>query len=191
MSDENEVVDAEAGIAAPVVTDPPEVEAVLVDDVVADDPENDGWEDPAPAEVIDPDSAAAGAAAAEQDAPDAPRLPRGWLETRIEEILKGIAAGGIAVPDGQLLTPHFLAKKLAELDATKEPSTGAVSAVFDRWVKCGAAVMAEKPYRFDGFTHAATEQGIPALKAATKAAKKAAAAPAAPVDGPGDALAGG
>lgn len=200
MQDETDVVDAEAGIAAPVVEYPqdaqPEAEAApqhvegeqVVGPAEGDDPlletthfgesedvadpviEDDGWEDP------DPTGADALAAA---DAPDEPRRPRGWLETDIERLLGAIETGEVPITEGQKLTPHFIAKKLTEVESlAKEPSTGAVSAVFDRWVKIGAANMAEKPYAFLSFTPAARTEGIAALKAQVKEAKKEAAAAA-------------
>jgi len=122
-----------------------------------------------------------------------PRRPRGWLESDIKRLLDKVISGDVAGPtdaesgDALPLTPHRVAKLLAETEGlSKAPSVGAVSSVFDRWVKLDVVTMNEKPYSFGGFTNGAEAPGTDAIEAAKvaqaearkaqKAAEKAAAA---------------
>lgn len=161
----------------------PETEAIAAPQVeypeAQVEDENEGWEDPAPVESLGQgDSAVATETPATPAAPAPASVPeerrsRGWLEALVEKLLKNIKSGALVVDDA-LLTPHFVSKKLTEVEGLpKAPSTGAVSAVFDRWVKIAAATMQEHPYAFIDFTDDAKVNGIAALKAAGKAAVSA------------------
>jgi hypothetical protein len=99
------------------------------------------------------------------------------LENAVYEVLSDMESGAVARPD-EPVTPHRIGLLLVEQNKTdKAPSTGAVAAVLDRWVKIGAIVTSTKPYAWVGFTDAARNDGIAALK---KAAKPAPATPEAP-----------
>lgn len=143
---------AEAGLAeapaAPVVVEP---DGSPVPDL-----------DPIPVPPADAD------ADATPDAkPARARSERGALESQVEALVKKYDGTGV------VLTPHKVAHLLAEDGVRdKAPSSGAVSAVFDRWKACGAATFSTKPYAFTEFTAAAKADGIAACKAAHKAANK-------------------
>jgi hypothetical protein len=70
-----------------------------------------------------------------------------------------------------LCTPAWLAEEIAYDQAIKAPSVGAISAIFDRWVKLGFARVAKKPTRFLGYTDEGRELGLDGLKARAKRAR--------------------
>jgi len=165
-----EAGDGSEGIAAPVVADPP-VEAVEAVEEQQD--EIDGWEDPEPAHASteSPEEPPT----EEEQLDDDERRPRGWLESDIEKLIKAIQSGEVTIdPVGAPLTPHLLSKTLTNVEGlAKAPSTGAVSAVLDRWVNVGAAETSSRPYAFVDFTPQAKEHGIAGLKQAIKDQRKA------------------
>lgn len=69
-------------------------------------------------------------------------------------------------------TPAYLAEQIAKSQGIKPPSVGAISAVFDRWVKIGFAVCEKKPTRFLKYTPAGVEYGLEEMKARSKRAHK-------------------
>ncbi len=115
---------------------------------------------------------------------------RGGLEAEVKRICDEFVTGKFALPEGEVLTPHFIAKRIKEDEGTDEaPSTGAVAAALDRWAEIGFAEITEKPKAFVDYTEAGRDQGLTTLKAASaerkrairsaaKAAEKAASAPA-------------
>lgn len=65
-------------------------------------------------------------------------------------------------------TPAWISKNIAHDEAIPPPSVGAISAVFDRWVKLGFAVIEKKPTRFTGFTPEGERLGLDKMKANAK-----------------------
>ena len=113
------------------------------------------------------------AAGADTNAPTKDRRPRGWLEVDVKKVTDQFVTGEIKVENGQFLTPHRISRLVQSLDSLPEPpSTGAVSAVLNRWVKLGFAQTNDKPYAFVDYTQAGREHGLTALKAQRSAALK-------------------
>ena len=73
-------------------------------------------------------------------------------------------------------TPAYLAEKIAETEGIKAPSVGAISAVFDRWVKIGFADCQKKPTRFVGYTEQGKRLGLEGCKEKAKRARRSAEA---------------
>jgi hypothetical protein len=64
-----------------------------------------------------------------------------------------------------LCTPAWLSEEIADDQAIKPPSVGAISAIFDRWTKLGFAKIAKKPTRFLGYTDEGKKLGLDGMKA--------------------------
>lgn len=145
--------------------------------------------DPTPeAEVVTAD-AGEGTPPADADEAKA-RRGRGGLEAEVKRTCDAFVNGTLTVPEGELLTPHRIAKNIKE-SGSEKASTGAVAAVLARWKEYGYAVLNEKPLAFTDYTDAARDEGLTALKAASaerkraaRAAAKAAEAPAQPAPAP-------
>lgn len=102
----------------------------------------------------------------------ADRRPRGWLETDVKHITDDFVTGNIKLEDGEFLTPHRVSKLVQKFDCLDEaPSTGAVAAVFERWIELGFMVANEKPFAFLDYTEEGRAQGLTAMKAARRSAK--------------------
>jgi hypothetical protein len=69
-------------------------------------------------------------------------------------------------------TPAWLAEEIAAAQAIKAPSVGAISAVFERWIKLGFAVIEKKPTRFVSYTDEGIKLGLEGLKARSKRTKQ-------------------
>ncbi len=65
-------------------------------------------------------------------------------------------------------TPVYVADDIAREQGINPPSTGAITAVLDRWVKIGFAVVERKPVRFINYTPEGIEQGLEVLKLKSK-----------------------
>jgi hypothetical protein len=66
-------------------------------------------------------------------------------------------------------TPQWVSERiLAEGVTTKSPSTGAIDAVFKRWIEIGYANIGSKPTRFVSFTVAGIKDGLEVMKARAK-----------------------
>lgn len=63
-----------------------------------------------------------------------------------------------------LCTPSYLSVEIGRDQGITPPSVGAISAVFDRWVKLGFAVIAKKPTRFVGYTEDGVKLGLEKMK---------------------------
>lgn len=161
----------------------------VVDDASTEAPEVTDGTDAAGAEVVDytpddPKTDTPPADAEGESAPEKSRRPRGWLETDVKSITDKFVTGEITLTpkEGEtevFLTPHRVAKLVKEMDGLDEaPSTGAVAAVFNRWVECGFIETHSKPFAFKDYTEAGREQGLTALKDARKAKAKEARAAA-------------
>lgn len=92
---------------------------------------------------------------------------RGQLEDQVLEVVTEWL-----IDASELCTPSFISWEIARVHKTKEPSTGAISAVFDRWVKYGYAVIGTKPLRFVGLTDEGQARGVEYLKARYKREKR-------------------
>lgn len=146
---------------------------------------------PAPASAGEPAPTPPPAPADEPEA-KTNRRGRGELEADVKVICDQFVTGAIALGEGEFLTAHKIANRVKELRALEDPpSSGAVTAVLERWAEVGYATLNEKPKAFSDYTDAGRTEGLTALKAkraeekrseraATKLANKAAAAAAAP-----------
>lgn len=100
------------------------------------------------------------------------RRPRGWLETDVKHITDDFVMGNIKLEDGEFLTPHRVSKLVQKFDCLDEaPSTGAVAAVFQRWIDVGFMVANDKPFAFLDYTEEGRAQGLTAMKAARRTEK--------------------
>jgi hypothetical protein len=80
-----------------------------------------------------------------------------WVKTKCDEWL---------VEKYQTMcTPSWISEEIGHDQAIKPPSVGAISAVFDRWVKLGFAVVAKKPTRFLHYTDEGKRLGLDGMKA--------------------------
>ena len=68
-------------------------------------------------------------------------------------------------------TPAWISEEIAKEQGIKPPSVGAISAVFDRWVKLGFAVIEKKPVRFTRYTPDGIWRGLEGLKVDAKRKK--------------------
>lgn len=91
---------------------------------------------------------------------------RGQVESAVKRITDAFMSGKIETPDGRPLTPYICAKMIQENDGLDVmPSSGSVSAVFDRWKAIGFAKIGGKPFAFTGYTVKGLELGLAELKA--------------------------
>ena len=72
-------------------------------------------------------------------------------------------------------TPAYLSEEIGRVQGIKPPSVGAISAVFERWVKMGFANIEKKPTRFVSYTADGIRLGLDGCKDKAKRAKAAAA----------------
>jgi hypothetical protein len=72
--------------------------------------------------------------------------------------------------------PKLVAERIAIMNQTEEPSTGAINAVWDRWERLGFAKQEKKPSRFVEFTMDGSHQTLEMLKRRAKGEKKRASA---------------
>lgn len=111
----------------------------------------------------------------EEAAEDKSRRGRGFLETDVKSVTDKFVTGTVKLADGELLTPHRIARLIKEHDGLdKPPSTGAVANILDAWAEIGFASINEKPKAFLDYTETGREEGLTALKTAASDAKKAA-----------------
>lgn len=84
-----------------------------------------------------------------------PRLPRGYLELDVDHICREYIAGKHTLKEGKFLTPHMVGTLLiAETDGErKRPSSGAIAAVFERWLDLGYAEFRREPFAFIRYTN--------------------------------------
>ena len=83
-----------------------------------------------------------------------PRLPRGYLALDVDIALREYVEGKHPIPEGKYLTPYRVGTILInDTDgAWKRPSTGAISAVFDKFSDAGYIECRREPHAFVGFT---------------------------------------
>lgn len=88
------------------------------------------------------------------------RAARGELEYDVKRAIDIFIVEG---EDGYC-TPSWISTEIGREKGIDPPSTGAVTAVLDRWVACGFAVTAKKPSRFVEYTPEGIELGLDVLK---------------------------
>jgi hypothetical protein len=69
---------------------------------------------------------------------------------------------------GEPCTPSYLAAEISHDQGITPPSVGAISAVFERWVKLGFAVVEKKPTRFVRYTEDGIKYGLEKMKSDAK-----------------------
>lgn len=70
-------------------------------------------------------------------------------------------------------TPPYLAEAIAKTQGLgKQPSVGAISSVFDRWIGIGFAVIGKKPTRFLSYTDEGVKLGLDGLKELRKRTRR-------------------
>jgi hypothetical protein len=73
-------------------------------------------------------------------------------------------------------TPQYLSDEIGRDEGIKPPSVGAISAVFERWIKMGFATIEKKPTRFIGYTPQGIQLGLEGCKDKAKRGKRLAQA---------------
>ena len=96
------------------------------------------------------------------------RSARGELESWTKDVCDEYLVENYKAP----CTPMYVAEQIGKNEGIKPPSSGAVNAVFERWIKMGFAIIEKKPTRFVGYTTAGIELGLDVLKLKIKMAAK-------------------
>lgn len=102
--------------------------------------------------------------------------PRGHLAADVLAICKAYTAGKVKIEGDKPLTPHRVAKLVAERTGGEAPSTGAVAAVFDRWAEYGFALFLDKPKAFKKFSAKGEKEGLEGIILGRRESRKAATA---------------
>lgn len=97
---------------------------------------------------------------------DTGRAAKGALEAQVWEQCVVFAAASIPA------TPKMLAELIADKYHIPTPSTGAIGAVFDRWVALGYAEKSARPVQFLKFTGEGTWEELDWMKAKARKAKR-------------------
>lgn len=95
------------------------------------------------------------------------RAARGGLEAQVWDAC-------FNMPGEDDLTPKQVVDWIADKYKIPTPSTGAVNAVWERWVKLGFATVAKKPNRFTGFSNDGTWEELVRMKGSAKRQAKSA-----------------
>lgn len=82
------------------------------------------------------------------------------------------------MPGDDDLTPKQVSEWIAEKYKVPTPSTGAINAAWERWVKLGFCELGKKPNRFLGFCNAGTWEELQKIKASKKRQEKSSVAAA-------------
>ena len=112
-------------------------------------------------------------------APSSPRTPtckrrKGTLENEVLSICTECAADKY---DWEACTTKLVSEEIRKMTEAEPPSTGAVQAVWERWVKLGFASFEKKPVRFTGFlVDDYSQAALDKLKFTTRQTKKRAKA---------------
>jgi hypothetical protein len=94
------------------------------------------------------------------------RTQRGQLEAWVLEATQRWMSLRLEGQEVPACTPQWLADQIYHTGkVTSLPSTGAIDAVFRRWVAIGYAVTGTKPTRFISFTPAGVKDGLEVMKA--------------------------
>jgi hypothetical protein len=99
----------------------------------------------------------------ETSVPSGQRRPKGILEDQVLQVCAAFAQGNVVFKNNKCLTPYRIAK-IIEFETGFMPSTGAINAVFARWILYQFAVIVKPPIHFDSFTDLAGELSITQLR---------------------------
>lgn len=89
------------------------------------------------------------------------RRARGLLAWDVDMICRKFVTDGIEMPEGQFLTPYFIAKLIKEEDHLEDPpSVGAVSNILNKWEKTGYVICRQEPFAFTRYTELGQELGL-------------------------------
>lgn len=95
------------------------------------------------------------------------RSARGELELMVKQVTDIWAVDNPV----ENCTPGYVATEIAKMHGIKEPSVGAIDAVFKRWEKLGFALVGVKPTRFLGYTPQGIEHTLEGMKEKARLAK--------------------
>lgn len=95
------------------------------------------------------------------------RTARGELEAQVLEVVTEWIIDPYCT-----CTPRFISIEIARVQKIPEPSTGAVNAVLDRWVKYGYCILERTPTRFVALTEAGKIKGLAQIKIEYKRAHR-------------------
>lgn len=91
----------------------------------------------------------------------APLHGKGWLQEAVLDVVEKISTGEIELPENRKATPHIVSKIVQEQRGDENPpSTGAVKAVFDRWVTYGFILTHDQPFAFKDFSAQGRKLGL-------------------------------
>lgn len=97
------------------------------------------------------------------------RSARGELESWVRQATDMWVVESALDPNWKhVCTPAWISEEIAKEHGVKAPSTGAVTAVLDRWRVIGFAYVERGPLRLLGYTEAGKEIGLEALKLKAK-----------------------
>lgn len=88
------------------------------------------------------------------------RLARGELETMVHMVTNVWVIEEYGFP----CTPQWIAEEIASDHAIPAPSTGAITAVLEKWVNLKFAVVERKPLRFVSYTPTGISMGLEKMK---------------------------
>lgn len=97
------------------------------------------------------------------------RRARGQLEADVLKVCQDFYHN---VFEWEFCTPKLVAEEIGRRHAIEPPSTGAIDAVWDRWLALGFAYRERKPSRFTGFVGSSDFSYLEGLKVQKKRAKK-------------------
>ena len=97
------------------------------------------------------------------------RAARGELEAQVNRVCGLWLIENYPWP----CTPLWISETIGKDEGIKPPSTGAITACFNKWVEIGYAVIERKPLRFSAYTPDGIRLGLDAMKEKTKRAEKA------------------
>jgi len=92
------------------------------------------------------------------------RTERGGLEFWVQRE----CLAWVLDPHPDTCSPAYLSREIARIEGIKEPSQGAIGAVFNRWEANGYAVIGRKPTRFISLTELGKANGLEWCKAEAK-----------------------
>lgn len=98
------------------------------------------------------------------------RAARGELESWVKDVCDVWLVEKEEFP----CTPQYISDEIARNEGIKAPSVGAISAVFERWVKMGFAQVEKKPTRFIAYTEQGVRLGLEGCKDKMKREKRSA-----------------
>lgn len=97
------------------------------------------------------------------------RAQKGELESWVKEACDI----WLVEKDVPYCTTNYISREVGRKVGIREPSVGAIGAVFDRWSKMGFAICERKPVRFVSYTPLGIELGLEGCKDRFKRAEKA------------------